>query len=364
MNKINFNYLENYSQSLSEKICSDYFGTRKYMTGQEIIQLTPSQQVNLLIIKSLFTAWQEELEKLKSNPYFDYRDIAVDNSLKEFMNILSRAIKVERVHFEPLMRDAVEDAILLAIDPVTFYIHLIEESKGNDNYFKENKKYIKWHSELMVTLIDKAGMRASSSELKMALRAKYENEKHTLEAFESLLKPLDEIQKIDYTRLVEQKEQPHQEETSTPPPTGAAISTTELTSTPPKDDVNAEEQPQVMQAPKEAQSQHKSAPAGKAIDPALAWARFESEEYSIMKGTVGDLSESVGINQRFMFTRELFQGNADLMKHALKSIDKCDSFVEAVELINQRYVGELDWDKDSDEVNEFLQLVFRKFEHK
>jgi len=365
MNKINFNYLENYSQSISERFCSDYFGTRKYMTGQEIIQLTPSQQVNLLIIKSLFTAWQEELEKLKSNPYFDYRDIAVDNSLKEFMNILSRAIKVERVHFEPLLRDAVEDAILLAIDPVTFYIHLIEESKGDDNYFKDNKKYIKWHSGLMTTLIDKAGMRASSSELKMALRAKYENEKHTLEAFESLLKPLDEIQKIDYSRLVEQKEQSHQEEISKPTSTGGgAISTTELTSTPPKDEVKSEESTPAIQVSTEPQSQHKSAPAGKAIDPALAWARFESEEYSIMKGSVGDLSESVGINQRFMFTRELFQGNADLMKHALKSIDQCDSFVEAVELINQRYVGELNWDKDSDEVNEFLQLVFRKFEHR
>ena len=362
MNKINFNYLENYSKSLSERFCSDYFGTKKYMTGQEIIHLTPSQQVNLLIIKSLFSAWQDELEKLKSNPYFDYRDIAVDNSLKEFMNILSRAIKVERVHFEPLMRDAVEDAMLLAIDPVTFYIHLIEESKGDRNYFKDNKKYIKWHSVLMATLIDKAGMGASSSELKMALRAKYENEKHSLEAFEILLKPLSEIQKIDYSQLVEQKDQSIQEETQTEP--SKTLSTTELTSTPPKDEVKSEDQSQPIQIPAQPQSQHKSAPAGKAIDPALAWARFESEEYSIMKGSVGDLSESVGINQRFMFTRELFQGNSDLMKHALKSIDQCDSFVEAVELINQRYVGELDWDKNSDEVNEFLQLVFRKFEHK
>jgi len=363
MNKINFNYLENYSKALSEKFCSEYFGTKKYMTGQEIIQLTPSQQVNLLIIKSLFSAWQDELEKLKSNPYFDYRDIAVDNSLKEFMNILSRAIKVERLHFEPLMRDAVEDAILLAIDPVTFYIHLIEESNGDGNYFNDTKKYIKWHPSLLTSLMDKASMGASSSELKMVLRAKYENEKNSLEHFENLLEPLHKVQKIDYTQLVElnsptsisSKEEPKQ----------SPISTTELTSTPPKDEAPTA-QAESIHIPSETASkpQHKPASSGRAIDPALAWARFESEEYSIMKGSVGDLSESVGINQRFMFTRELFQGNADLMKHALKSIDQCDSFVEAVELINQRYVGELEWDKNSDEVNEFLQLVFRKFEHK
>jgi len=361
MNKINFNYLENYSHSLSEKFCADYFGTKKYMTGQEIIQLTPSQQVNLLIIKSLFSAWQDELEKLKSNPYFDYRDIAVDNSLKEFMNILSRAIKVERLHFEPLMREAVEDAILLAIDPVTFYIHLIEESKGDRNYFKDTKKYIKWHTSLMTTLIDKVSMGASSSELKMALRAKYEQEKNSLDHYESLLEPLHKVQKIDYSQLIDNSGTTDQEETKQAPP----LSTTELSSTPPRDEVK-EEKTNPIQVPAEAPAspQHKPAASGKAIDPALAWAKFESEEYSIVKGSIGELSESVGINQRFMFTRELFQGNSDLMKHALKSIDKCDSFVEAVELINQRYVGELDWDKNSDEVNEFLQLVFRKFEHK
>jgi len=360
MNKINFNYLENYSQSLSEKFCSDYFGTKKYMTGQEIIQLTPSQQVNLLIIKSLFSAWQDELEKLKSNPYFDYRDIAVDNSLKEFMNILSRAIKVERLHFEPLMREAVEDAILLAIDPVTFYIHLIEESKGDGNYFKDTKKYIKWHSALMTTLMDKASMGASSSELKMALRAKYEQEKNSLDHYENLLDPLHKAQKIDYSKLIDNSSTAAQEEKSQAP-----LSTTDLTSTPPKNEAPAEKADSI-QIPAEpaATPQHKPAASGKAIDPALAWARFESEEYSIVKGSIGDLSESVGINQRFMFTRELFQGNADLMKHALKSIDHCDSFVEAVELINQRYVGELDWDKNSDEVNEFLQLVYRKFDHR
>jgi len=30
-------------------------------------------------------------------------------------------------------------------------------------------------------------------------------------------------------------------------------------------------------------------------------------------------------------------------------------------LINARFVGELGWDIESDEVREFLQLVYRKF---
>jgi hypothetical protein len=33
-------------------------------------------------------------------------------------------------------------------------------------------------------------------------------------------------------------------------------------------------------------------------------------------------------------------------------------------LINDRFVGTLKWDKNSEVVNEFLQLVFRKFDQK
>src|SRR5690606_25784759 len=86
---------------------------------------------------------------------------------------------------------------------------------------------------------------------------------------------------------------------------------------------------------------HKAAEGAQAIDPALAWAKFESEEYGYMKGSVKDLSESVGLNQKFMFTRVLFEGNHDLMMHALKSVDQCENFVDAIELLNQRFVAEL-----------------------
>src|SRR5690606_21821579 len=145
--KINPNYLESYSQQFSEKVCADYFGTKKYMNGQEIIRLTSSNQINLMIIKTLFDAWQDELEKLKSSPFFDYKDYAVNEALKEFMNVLSRAIKIERSHFQPLLKKAVKDTLLLATDPVAFFSHEIDQSNSEQrhNYFKESKKYIKWH---------------------------------------------------------------------------------------------------------------------------------------------------------------------------------------------------------------------------
>jgi hypothetical protein len=62
-----------------------------------------------------------------------------------------------------------------------------------------------------------------------------------------------------------------------------------------------------------------------------------------------------------MFTKELFDGNADLLRHALKSVDQASTFSEAVDLINARYVIELGWDIESEEVREFMQQVYRKF---
>jgi hypothetical protein len=62
-----------------------------------------------------------------------------------------------------------------------------------------------------------------------------------------------------------------------------------------------------------------------------------------------------------MFRKELFEGNDDLLTHALKSLDACDSLEDAIELINNRYLPELGWQPNSEPVDEFLSLVYRRF---
>jgi hypothetical protein len=347
--KIDSHYVESYSKLFAEKVSGEYFGTKKYMDGQEIIRLTPSNQVNLMVIKTIFVAWQEEMEKLKRNPYFNYRDLAVKEVLKDLMNVLSRAIRIEREDFEPILQAAVRDTILLAADPVTFFDKEISLANTNQsgNYLKESKRYIKWHSLLLNILVEKSSSGASSGELKRALGANYDFKKDQLKSAASLLEPLGQVHPLNFEELFIEESAPVPEEKEVPAPV----------------EVRAEEgeksKPKFMDQP-----QHRAAEGSKAIDPALAWAKFESEQYSYMKGSVGDLTEHVGINQRFMFTKVLFEGNHDLMMHALKSVDESDNFVEAIEMLNQRYVAELNWDIDSEEVGEFLQLIFRKFDHK
>lgn len=391
--KINSNYVENYAKEFSKQICDQYFSQKKYMTGHEIITLSPSPQVNFFIIKTIFEAWQLELEKLKSNPYFDYRDKSVHEALKDFMNVLSRTIKIERSHFEPLIIQAVKDSIALAVEPLAFYSSEFDKVPDNqvNQSLKENKKYYKWHNSLVFNLIDKAGLEQSKQAYKESLKLNFLNQKESLEDFKILLNSMGQIRFFDFDEVIIQDSEPKIQEkeiyTEKPlynQPT-QEIEKQELDKQEPdetytfvKESTNKSVYNEKIEEANDFENddeeffienvptlkQGNAATAANAIDPLQAWAKFETEEYSIMKGTIKELSESVGLNQRFMFTKELFDGNPDLMKHALKSIDNCESFVEAINLINDRFVGELKWDKNSDVVIEFLQLVFRKFDQK
>ena len=388
--KINSKYLENYALGFAKKVCDQYFSSKQYMTGTEILKLTASKQVNFFVIKSLFEAWHIELEKLKSNPFFDYRDNSVHQALNEFMNVLSRSIKIDRENFEPLLGEAVAFSVILALDPLSFFRGEIDKSSGSsvNEFLKGNEKYYKWNHSLIANLIDRAGISQSPDAYKEALRLNFEQQKEQLTRPENYLSELKEIFHLDldilFERLADKVEEPiseesvkTKEEVSVEEVVIAEAMVEEKVVEPEHvDDPSPKEIQETIESPENEEelyeeeslqnihSQYKAAPAAKLIDPLQAWEKFESEQYSVMKGSVGELSENVGINQRFMFTKELFDGNPDLMKHALKSIDKCDSFMSAITLINERYVGELNWDKNSEAVEEFLQLVFRKFDQR
>jgi hypothetical protein len=367
--QINGNYLEKYAISYAELVCDQFFSSRQFITGQEIIQLTPSAQVNFFIIKRLFELWQDELGKLKASPYFDYRDIAVHEALTQFMNVLSRRIKVERRHLEGMLQEAVEDAVCVATDPLHFYQNELEKAPvGKINaYLKENKKYFKWNEKLVTSLIDKAGIGLDLESYQQAILANFQSLKIQLDAPQELLATLGDTlpfdldtywgKPIDLNEKVEAPEFELEEEDSLP----QVVLEEEL-----EEDIPFVQPEPRVETPPTAVQTHvpTSAPgatSGKGLDAAHLRAVFATETYKGMKGILGELAESLALNQRFMFTKELFDGNADLLRHALKSVDELNTFEEAVELINARFVVELGWDIESEEVREFMQQVYRKF---
>lgn len=362
--QINSNYLENYAREYSEIVCSRFFSDRQFISGQEILQLTNSIQVNFFVIKRMFELWQEELSKLKSSPFFDYRDIAVHEALTQFMNVLSRRIKVQSQDFRPLLQEAVSQAIQVATDPVQFFQNEVRKAPSGkiNEYLKENKKYYKWNDRVVTFLIDKAGFGYDMDSYLKAISANYQVIQDSLESVNLLLATLGDVKAFNLDAyLIKEESKSGPVDFEETPTSEASYSFFEeevvesrITESPKMESLSTP-------TPRETITKITQVGAVGSLDSASLKAHFASETYKGMKGILGELSESLAINQRFMFTKELFDGNADLLRHALATIDGLGTFEDAVDLINSRYVQELNWDVQSEAVHEFLQLIYRKF---
>ena len=73
---------------------------------------------------------------------------------------------------------------------------------------------------------------------------------------------------------------------------------------------------------------------------------------------IGDIRKAFTINDRFRFRRELFENSEKLFADALNTIDAMRSFAEAEDY----FFNTLEWDKESEEVAEFMSKLKAYFE--
>jgi len=72
---------------------------------------------------------------------------------------------------------------------------------------------------------------------------------------------------------------------------------------------------------------------------------------------IKSISGSIGINDKFLYIRELFAGNAETFRQTMDELDECHNFNEAYSLLMDRF----QWDMDSEPVQMLLNLIRRKF---
>ncbi len=85
--------------------------------------------------------------------------------------------------------------------------------------------------------------------------------------------------------------------------------------------------------------------------------RGETENDLLYNKAVGDIRKAMGINDRFFYQRELFEGNADLFNQTLDQLNKMDNFDDASNFL----ISNFDWDSDSDVPGAFIKIVKRRF---
>lgn len=71
---------------------------------------------------------------------------------------------------------------------------------------------------------------------------------------------------------------------------------------------------------------------------------------------VDDIRKAISLGDRFLYQRELFGQNAELMQRTLTELDALSSYDEAV-----AYIAQFNWDTESNTYQQFIVTLHRRF---
>lgn len=344
--KISLEAISLYGDAYAEKVLKGFFSAKEKITGKEILSLCTIQQVNLFIIRELFKSWKEETKKLKSS-YFDYEDKDVKEAMDNFMGILSQHISIDQAHFNPLLKKAVSQTLLVVFDPYDFFSMIIsgKNNKLEVTSFREEIKYLKVNKapleKLMQRLDEKNIVEIPGNEAFAVLDQILEEVNFTPEDIESYIENFSAVVPLDPNKFYVTKN-------SEPAVKEAPIK--EIIEPPAKTDLP----PQRINQPK-ANVVQQQATQKISINDKLNTSR------PVMAGNfqrISKIKDSLTINQKFMFTKVLFHGDFELFSKAIDDLDRLENIRGAMNYLEENYG---DWDQESEEFHEFMELVDKRF---
>lgn len=403
--KLNEDFIDSYCEKFASKVTTSFFKDGKdVITGKEILTVTPSKQVNFFIIKLLFRYWQEETKKLES-PFFNYKHEEVRLAMIQFMNVLSQHIEITKDRFELLLNHAVKDTIYLVAMPQA-YVEIDLDSRGVDQIREKTiegtVKYLKiYKKEIHNFLSDMKGL--SIDDVIDELPEEFDDFDTTTAVQEQceLLSPLLEItpdkiysedpdiDDFDEDDLFEPGEEDLVESSKKPRNVAPEIQEEEEIQID-KRDVAMQEEDIVEDAYEKRRQSNESNqreetdeeeevpnPVRKPViledddkeddfPEDTINKQFEKRnqtlaEHHESKIKSNSILELTSLNHRYMFIKDLFKNDKDEFESALSELDEFNSFDESVEYLVQSYAKQNDWDMQSDEVKEFLKVLFRRF---
>jgi hypothetical protein len=308
--KISIKAIDQYSNFFASKLADSFFQKNEKISGKEILSFCEIKQVNLFMVKELMRLWNVESEKWRS-PFFNYDSAEVQEAVAQFKNVLSNNILISKKDFLPLLKAAVSQTLFLILAPYDFYANALDQKKGlvRADELKNETRYLKINQKPLEKLVEKLELR--KADIIMGN-----------EAFGMLDHILEEVnftpEDVDGHVAAFSKVVPLQIE-----------SLFELRDTKPP------------------------APALKEEPKPVAAAKNNDEKKNEFR-----IKDSLTINQKFMFTKMLFSGDFEIFTEAIERLDNLDSLKQASNYINENYPH---WDRESEEFEEFMAVVQRKF---
>ncbi|MCC5932145.1 MAG: hypothetical protein JJU28_23060 [Cyclobacteriaceae bacterium] len=331
---LNHPYIHQYCKNYTEKIVRQAFASKTRLTGAELLEITPIKQINLLIIKGLFTLWEQETQKLRS-PYFDYQNPEVRQALKSFLNVLSRHIQIQADDLRPLLSEAVRQSLLLITVPYDFFNTELAHpyyNEGDSSKLEILKKYIKINRHYLEALENAGNSDIINQQHWLdSLKRQYQDLKNQDENQENWLPAFSQTESLDAGQLFvrDEKNKPS-----------------------PRDEEHYTGQKNPATDSKPAQTDNQGT-----INE-----RFDNKNSNMLveklrRQRVEDLKKSMSINQRFMFVNTLFHGDVQTFDSTILFLNQCPSREDAMDFIEKNCFQKLGWDIETEEVQEFLDML-------
>jgi hypothetical protein len=375
---------EEYGRKLAAHLCDQHFGARPTATldGPAVLRFTPIRQVNLFVVQQLLTQWKQEMAQLRS-PYFDFEAEDVRTALTQFMNVLSRRIKLGRPAFEPLLARAIADTLAVAQDPVAVFDDklLNRQPTATTAQLRDALRYLDLDKALYQGFLDT--LPADGTLERDTLLKQFRQHQ---EANSKLQQPLATVV-TEFNALLPLSEADLQAASSTLISASAPVSTPAapeparpiLPPIPEPAAAAAAPRPAPVAEPQTApafkptlpveetstavplyQKLKATQPAGQPLSETLRPERPAST-LAEQAPKVETLREAISINQRFSFINELFNGENMEYHAAIQHLDTLPDAESAKRYVSQQLASKHDWTRKDEHVNKLLKLIDRKF---
>ena len=348
--KISLKALEDYSDDYASKVTASFFSLKDKITGPDILKLCDIHQINLFVIRELLHAWRRESQKLRS-PFFDYSAPEVAEALAKFQILLSNNISISKESFQPLLKKAVSQTLFLILDPYDFYSDTldngttgtvkVEDLKNDIKYVKINRTPLE---KLLQALGEKKLTSLSGNEAFALLDHILEEVNFTPEDIDEYIAQFSVVIPFHLDRIYEKK-----------------VPDIALAEPPrPKTDTSKVKEPPKVEPIKIIQEKREEIKKVPIVQTTL-YDQFSKGQQTTLADDFQKrkkIKDSLTINQKFMFTKILFNGDFELFSIAIDQLDEFEDLTKAKSyLINNH--GE--WSVESEEYQEFMGMVENRF---
>ncbi|MES2797997.1 MAG: hypothetical protein V4683_18665 [Bacteroidota bacterium] len=366
--KLDLKAITEYSNEFSQKICNNFFSKKNRITGEEILNISPIDQVNVFTIKALYENWKSATEKFKS-PFFDFENEKVKAALKDFMNIVSQNISVGEKDLQPLVSKATAETLALALNPQEYLdgvIRDLPDFKCTVADINLIKKYTRLNSEILNSIEEKFGKDdfVFTNQALNWLEEVMQNIK--LNDQDRIISEFNAVLSCSKVQFYKNKSMYKAEEATTE--SASFFDTIVSQEAKPMENKEVEWKAPIIEKPSEPVVE-KEAPSTlneqyQSDKPTVNDHLKQSEGQTLVdihqNAPVKNLAGSISLNQKFVFINKLFNGDSAAYSETLTILENCRDTDEALQLLKYKYAPKYQWNLNGDEADELMDILRRK----